>query len=48
MTERLRFSGDNVGFGAQFAALGGKAVALAKEQGIGKPFSIDDWYADVR
>ena len=46
--EEVTFFCNNVGFGAQFAALGGKAVALAKEHGIGKPFSIDDWYADVR
>jgi len=46
--EGITFFCNNVGFGAQFAALGGKAVALAKERGIGKLFSIDDWYADVR
>ena len=31
-----------------FAALGGKAVALARERGLGKEFSIDDWYEDER
>lgn len=46
--EEITFFCNNVGFGAQFAALGGKAVTLAKEQGIGKKFSIDDWYEDVR
>jgi len=46
--EEITFFCNNVGLGAQFAALGGKAVALAKQRGIGKPFSIDDWYADVR
>jgi len=46
--EGITFFCNNVGFGAQFAALGGKVVALAKERGIGKLFSIDDWYADVR
>ena len=44
----ITFFCNNVGFGAQFAGLGGKAVALAKEQGVGKEFSIDDWYEDVR
>lgn len=44
----ITFFCNNVGFGAQFAALGGKAVALAKERGMGKTFSIDDWYEEVR
>jgi ornithine cyclodeaminase/alanine dehydrogenase-like protein (mu-crystallin family) len=44
----ITFFCNNVGFGAQFAGLGGKAVALAKERGIGKEFSIDDWYEDMR
>ncbi len=46
--EEITFFCNNVGFGAQFAALGGKALALAKERGVGRPFSIDDWYEDVR
>ena len=46
--DEITFFCNNVGFGAQFAALGGKAVALAKQKGVGKPFSIDDWYEDVR
>ncbi len=46
--EEITFFCNNVGFGAQFAALGGKAVALAEEQGVGQRFSIDDWYEDVR
>lgn len=44
----ITFFCNNVGFGAQFAALGGKAFALATERGIGKEFSIDDWYEDMR
>jgi len=44
----ITFFCNNVGFGAQFAGLGGKAVALARERGMGKEFSIDDWYEDVR
>jgi alanine dehydrogenase len=44
----ITFFCNNVGFGAQFAGLGGKAVALARERGVGKEFSIDDWYEDVR
>ena len=44
----ITFFCNNVGFGAQFAALGGKAVALAREHGLGKEFSIDDWYEDER
>ena len=44
----ITFFCNNVGFGAQFAALGGKAVALARERGLGKEFSIDDWYEDER
>jgi alanine dehydrogenase len=46
--DEITFFCNNVGFGAQFAALGGKAVALARERGIGKAFSIDDWYEEVR
>jgi alanine dehydrogenase len=46
--KEITFFCNNVGFGAQFAALGGKAVSLAKERGVGKSFSIDDWYEDVR
>ncbi|MBI4529414.1 MAG: ornithine cyclodeaminase family protein [Deltaproteobacteria bacterium] len=46
--DEITFFCNNVGFGAQFAALGGKAVALAKERGMGKPFSIDEWYEEVR
>jgi ornithine cyclodeaminase/alanine dehydrogenase-like protein (mu-crystallin family) len=46
--DEITFFCNNVGFGAQFAALGGKAVALAKQKGVGKAFSIDDWYEDVR
>ncbi len=44
----ITFFCNNVGFGAQFAALGGKAVALARERGLGQEFSIDDWYEDER
>ena len=46
--EEITFFCNNVGFGAQFAALGGKAVALARERGLGAEFSIDDWYEDER
>ena len=44
----ITFFCNNVGFGAQFAALGGKAVALARERGLGKEFAIDEWYEDER
>lgn len=46
--DEITFFCNNVGFGAQFAALGGKAVSLAKQRGVGKEFSIHDWYEDVR
>ena len=46
--QEITFFCNNVGFGAQFAALGGKAVALARERGLGTEFSIDDWYEDER
>ena len=46
--EEITFFSNNVGFGAQFAALGGKAVTLARERGLGKEFSIDHWYQEVR
>ena len=44
----ITFFCNNVGFGAQFAALGGKAVELARERGAGAEFSIEDWYEDER
>ena len=46
--EQVTFFCNNIGFGAQFAALGGKAYQLACEKGIGKPVDIDDWYQAVR
>ena len=45
---QITFFCNNIGFGAQFAALGAKAHQLARAQGIGKPVDIDDWYQSVR
>lgn len=39
---------NNVGFGAQFGALGGKAYQLAKAQGLGKEFPADEWFEEIR
>lgn len=39
---------NNVGFGAQFGALGGKAYKLARAQGLGKEFPTDEWFEEVR
>jgi ornithine cyclodeaminase/alanine dehydrogenase-like protein (mu-crystallin family) len=46
--EQVTFFCNNIGFGAQFAALGAKAYQLAREQGIGKFIDTEDWYQDVR
>jgi alanine dehydrogenase len=46
--EQITFFCNNIGFGAQFAALGGKIYQLASESGVGKPIDIREWYQDVR
>jgi ornithine cyclodeaminase/alanine dehydrogenase-like protein (mu-crystallin family) len=46
--EQVTFFCNNIGFGAQFAALGGKAYQLACEKGMGKPVDVNDWYQTVR
>jgi ornithine cyclodeaminase/alanine dehydrogenase-like protein (mu-crystallin family) len=46
--EQVTFFCNNIGFGAQFAALGGKAYQLACEKSIGKPVDVNDWYQTVR
>ncbi len=46
--QEICFFCNNVGFGAQFGALGGKAYQLAKAVGAGKEVPTDDWYEDVR
>lgn len=46
--DEVAFFCNNVGFGAQFAALGGKILELARRHGLGREFSIDDWYETVR
>lgn len=46
--DEIVFFCNNVGFGAQFAALGGKILELARQRGAGREFSIDDWYETVR
>lgn len=46
--QEVTFFCNNIGFGAQFGALGGKAVELARARGIGKEFPIDEWYETIR
>jgi ornithine cyclodeaminase/alanine dehydrogenase-like protein (mu-crystallin family) len=46
--EQITFFCNNIGFGAQFAALGGKVYQLALERGAGKPIDVEEWYQDAR
>jgi alanine dehydrogenase len=46
--DQTTFFCNNIGFGAQFAALGGKVYQLASESGVGNQIDIRDWYQDAR
>lgn len=44
----ITFFANNLGFGAQFGALGGRIYQLARTRSLGREFSIEDWYEPVR